>query len=281
MQRLRFHCVCRAEGWRGVGLRAREGKWLQWGSWRSPAVSSPFPTRVWGRRELSHTSDTFRQSRRRNLAGIGVGTTLAIAVIGALWADALLERTPSGALIRRVSKAQSTQLAHVQMEGLMAKMRKKRLLREMHALGRTREGVKESPATEKVALFDVTDGHHARRLKDRENVEALKRVSERVTSSTMEGIPRRRRPDFQWDFHLLEDADPLAIALPDGTVLVSSAMVENVASDDELAAVLAHECAHVVCRMSHPHARGLGRESCAQSAPSDVYRRLSCVCLCV
>ncbi|MCX5703367.1 MAG: M48 family metallopeptidase, partial [Candidatus Omnitrophica bacterium] len=58
------------------------------------------------------------------------------------------------------------------------------------------------------------------------------------------------RKDIDYTFKVLEDEEVNAVSLPGGFVYVNKGLVDKVASDDELAAVLAHEVAHVVARHS-------------------------------
>ena len=55
---------------------------------------------------------------------------------------------------------------------------------------------------------------------------------------------------FSYSFKIVEDKDINAFALPGGFVYVNTALLDFVHSDDELAAVVAHEIAHV----AHHHA---------------------------
>lgn len=56
------------------------------------------------------------------------------------------------------------------------------------------------------------------------------------------------RPDFQWEFYLLEDKQVNAFCLPGGKVFVYTGIMPLVASDDELAVILSHEIAHAILR---------------------------------
>jgi predicted Zn-dependent protease len=56
------------------------------------------------------------------------------------------------------------------------------------------------------------------------------------------------RRHFAWTFEITEVGDPNAEALAGGYVLVTTGLLDLVRSDDELAAVIAHEVAH----LSHP-----------------------------
>jgi Zn-dependent protease with chaperone function len=60
---------------------------------------------------------------------------------------------------------------------------------------------------------------------------------------------------------VLDEPDPNALALPGGTILVTSALLEQVGSENELALVLGHELGHYRDR---DHLRGLGRALAAQ-----------------
>ncbi len=58
------------------------------------------------------------------------------------------------------------------------------------------------------------------------------------------------RKDVDYSFMVLEDEEINAFALPGGFVYVNKGLVEKVDNDDELAAVLSHEVAHIVARHS-------------------------------
>ena len=54
------------------------------------------------------------------------------------------------------------------------------------------------------------------------------------------------RADLPWHFGVIEGDSVNAFAMPGGTVLVSHGLLKRLSSESELAAVLAHEIAHVV-----------------------------------
>lgn len=54
------------------------------------------------------------------------------------------------------------------------------------------------------------------------------------------------RADLPWSFGVIDSGSINAFAMPGGNVLVSSGLIKRLASESELAAVLAHEIAHVV-----------------------------------
>lgn len=56
------------------------------------------------------------------------------------------------------------------------------------------------------------------------------------------------RPQLPWSFTLLDDTQVNAFALPGGWVYVTRGLLVHLGSDDELAAVLGHESAHVNAR---------------------------------
>lgn len=61
--------------------------------------------------------------------------------------------------------------------------------------------------------------------------------------------------NFQYSFKIIDDKDVNAFALPGGFVYINKGLLEYVQSDDELAAVIAHEVAHV----EHHHAMQLNK----------------------
>ena len=56
------------------------------------------------------------------------------------------------------------------------------------------------------------------------------------------------RADLPWTFGVIETKTVNAFAMPGGTVLVSRGLLDQLASESELAGALAHEIAHVVRR---------------------------------
>ena len=56
------------------------------------------------------------------------------------------------------------------------------------------------------------------------------------------------RQEILYSFAVVEDKEPNAFSLPGGYVFVNDGLIKQTASDDELAAVLAHEVAHVAAR---------------------------------
>jgi predicted Zn-dependent protease len=54
------------------------------------------------------------------------------------------------------------------------------------------------------------------------------------------------RPDLPWTFSVIDTETVNAFAMPGGSIIVSNGLVKRLASESELAGVLAHEIAHVV-----------------------------------
>jgi predicted Zn-dependent protease len=72
---------------------------------------------------------------------------------------------------------------------------------------------------------------------------------ERVGRRLVESIPEEyRRRQFEYTFHVVEDKDANAFALPGGRVYVNSGLLETAGGEGELAGVLAHEISHVALR---------------------------------
>lgn len=56
------------------------------------------------------------------------------------------------------------------------------------------------------------------------------------------------RPDLPWTFGVIDTRTVNAFAMPGGTILVSKGLIDQLASESELAGALAHEVAHVVLK---------------------------------
>lgn len=69
----------------------------------------------------------------------------------------------------------------------------------------------------------------------------VERVGHRVVASAQE-------PNFEWSFAVAKSQAPNALALPNGSVLVTTGMMSLIDTEAELAAVIGHEIAHVTAR---------------------------------
>ncbi|MBD5165085.1 M48 family metallopeptidase [Helicobacter sp.] len=76
---------------------------------------------------------------------------------------------------------------------------------------------------------------------DMQQTQMVQRVGQRIANVA-------ERPDFTWEFYLLEEEQVNAFCLPGGKVFVYTGLMPLVASDDELAVVLSHEIAHAILR---------------------------------
>jgi len=82
------------------------------------------------------------------------------------------------------------------------------------------------------------------------------------------------RAELPWSFGVIDTETINAFAMPGGTVIVSSGLVRQLASESELAGVLAHEIAHVVRKhqlsaiqssMNSDILAGIGKEAAGQA----------------
>lgn len=78
----------------------------------------------------------------------------------------------------------------------------------------------------------------------------LQRVGQRIARVASPDMPS----SVQWEFVVFEDNQLNAFAMPGGKVAVYSGLMEIVETDDELAAVIGHEVAHVVAGHSNERA---------------------------
>ncbi len=75
-------------------------------------------------------------------------------------------------------------------------------------------------------------------------------VQERLENIGKKIVKVCDRKDIDYTFKVLDDDEINAVSLPGGYVYVNKGLIEKVANDDELAAVVAHEVAHIVARHS-------------------------------
>src|SRR3954452_25530866 len=73
-------------------------------------------------------------------------------------------------------------------------------------------------------------------------------VSDYITKLGQRLVAKSGRTGISYTFRVVDSPDINAFALPGGYVYVNRGLIENAASEDELAGVLAHEIAHVVLR---------------------------------
>jgi predicted Zn-dependent protease len=57
-----------------------------------------------------------------------------------------------------------------------------------------------------------------------------------------------QRPDFKWEFNLVQDNAMNAFCLPGGKVVVYTGILKAAKNDDQLATVMSHEVAHALAR---------------------------------
>ncbi len=75
----------------------------------------------------------------------------------------------------------------------------------------------------------------------------VKRV-ERVFKRLLKALPPKFRKLYEWKVYVLNNPQVNAFALPNGNIFVYKGLLDFVKDDDELAAVLGHEMAHVILR---------------------------------
>ncbi|MCK9239587.1 MAG: M48 family metallopeptidase [Desulfocurvus sp.] len=93
---------------------------------------------------------------------------------------------------------------------------------------------------------------------DKAKIERVRRIGGRIAAAS--------QAEQAWEFHVVENDEIVnAFALPGGKVFVYTGLMRLARSDDELAAVVGHEVAHVTLRhgaerMSQSLALGLGEQ---------------------
>jgi predicted Zn-dependent protease len=80
-----------------------------------------------------------------------------------------------------------------------------------------------------------------RTARDPQDNAMLKRVGQRLAAAA-------KRPDFDWEFHLLDKEEANAFALPGGKVAVYTGILTYTQTETGLAVVMGHEVAHALAR---------------------------------
>jgi metalloendopeptidase OMA1, mitochondrial len=92
-----------------------------------------------------------------------------------------------------------------------------------------------------------------------QQIDMVRRVGNRIARAA-------NRPDFDWEFNLIESEAQNAFCLPGGKVAVYSGMLPVCESEAGLAVVMAHEVAHAIARhggerMTHDTVQNLGKSA--------------------
>jgi len=90
---------------------------------------------------------------------------------------------------------------------------------------------------------------------DRQLMEEFELVDDPLVQKRVEDIGEKivsvcDRKDIDYSFKVIDEEEVNAISLPGGFVYIYQGLVDKVGSDDELAAVIAHEVGHIVARHS-------------------------------
>ncbi len=113
-----------------------------------------------------------------------------------------------------------------------------------------------NPATERKELILIDTQSEVSLGKDmeREIQKKLKILDDSVLNQRLNAIGKKLsavsdRRDLEYQFRVVKDKELNAFAIPGGFVYVNSGLM-NIATDDELAAVTAHEIGHIAARHS-------------------------------
>ncbi len=85
--------------------------------------------------------------------------------------------------------------------------------------------------------------------KNKAQTQRIKRIGKRIAKAA-------KKPNFEWEFNLIDDEQVNAWCMPGGKVVVYTGILKMAKNDDQLATVMAHEVAHALARhgaerMSH------------------------------
>lgn len=84
---------------------------------------------------------------------------------------------------------------------------------------------------------------------DKVQTDRIKRIGNKIAKAA-------NRPDFKWEFNLIDDPQVNAWCMPGGKVVVYTGILKMAKNDDQLATVMSHEVSHALARhgaerMSH------------------------------
>lgn len=107
--------------------------------------------------------------------------------------------------------------------------------------------------------------------KNERHNELVRRVGDRIAAVA-------NRPDFNWEFNVIESDTQNAFCLPGGKVAVYSGMLPVCQTEAGLAVVMSHEVAHAIARhsgerMSHKMAQNLGQQAVGRLLQNQDERR--------
>ncbi len=116
-------------------------------------------------------------------------------------------------------------------------------------------GCQTAPVTQRSQLLLISEGEENKigltayqdilkeepLTKNEQYVQMVRRVGERIAAVA-------NRPDFDWEFNVIESATQNAFCLPGGKVAVYTGMLPVCESEAGLAVVMSHEVAHAVAR---------------------------------
>lgn len=106
---------------------------------------------------------------------------------------------------------------------------------------------------------------------DREIMRKYKLVDDPLVQTRVEDIGKRivavcDRKEIDYHFKVLQNDEVNAVAMPGGFIYIFSGLIEKIENDDQLAAVLAHEVAHIVARHNIKRLQALMGYSLFQTA---------------
>lgn len=121
----------------------------------------------------------------------------------------------------------------------------------------------KAPVTDRNQVVFMSEGEeHAMGAKSYKEFIAKAKIStDKIQTERIKEIGNRiakaaNKPDFKWEFNLVDDKQVNAWCMPGGKVVVYTGILKMAKNDDQLATVMAHEVAHALARhgaerMSH------------------------------
>jgi len=103
------------------------------------------------------------------------------------------------------------------------------------------------PHSQELALGDKAAKEILKKEKLVKDPKIVERVG-RVFNRLLKAIPAKYRNAYEWKVYVIDKNIVNAFALPNGNIFVYKGLINFIEDNDELAAVLGHEMAHVILR---------------------------------
>jgi predicted Zn-dependent protease len=116
-------------------------------------------------------------------------------------------------------------------------------------------GCAKTPVTERSQFIVISSSQEMRlgmqessKIKQSARISKDKALNEKIASIGRRIADVAERPDFEWEFTVIDDDTVNAFCLPGGKVFFYTGILKLMENDDQIATVMGHEIAHALAR---------------------------------